>query len=230
MGGLGELILAALLFVGGHFVASAGSVRGPLVAKMGERAFSGLYSLLAAVLLIWMIWAYGRAPVVPLWTPAAWMYWLPAIFMVPATLLAVAAVSQDNPTAVMQHVRAGDRPAPGILAITRHPLMWGIGLWALAHIPPNGTAGDLIFFGSFALLAFGGTLAIDAKKRRQWGAAEWERFSRQTSNLPFAAIIAGRARLRLGEIGGLRILGAATLYVLLVFGHPWIAGVPAVAP
>ena len=41
---------------------------------------------------------------------------------------------------------------------------------------------------------------------------------------------AGRARLRPGEIGGLRILGAATLYVLLVFAHPFIAGVPAVAP
>lgn len=230
MGGLGELILASVLFVGGHFVASSGRVREPLVTRLGERAFSGVYSLVAIVLLVWMAWAYGRAPVLPLWTPAQWMYWLPAIFMMPATLLAVAAVSQDNPTAVMQHLKSGDRPAPGILAVTRHPLMWGIALWALAHIPPNGTAADLIFFASFAVLALGGTLALDAKKQRQWGAAAWDRFARNTSNLPLAAIVAGRARLRPGEIGGLRVLGAAALYALLVFGHPFIAGVPAVAP
>jgi uncharacterized membrane protein len=230
MGGLGELILAAALFVGGHFVASAAPVREPLAAKLGERAFAGIYSALAGVLLIWMIWAYGHAPVVPLWTPAPWMYWLPAILMVPATLLFVAALSQDNPTLVMQHLRAGDRPAPGILAVTRHPLMWAFGLWGLAHIPPNGTAGDLVFFGSFVVLALGGTLALDAKKRRQWGAADWSRFAGQTSNLPGAALVSGRARFRPGEIGGLRLLGAATLYVLAVFGHPFIAGVPAVAP
>jgi len=230
MGGLGALILASVLFVGSHFVGSSAPVRDLLATRLGERGFLAVYSIVAAVLLISMISAYGRAPVVPLWTPATWMYWLPAIFMVPATLFAVAAVSQDNPTAVMQHLRSGDRPAPGILAITRHPLMWGIALWALAHIPPNGTAADLIFFGSFAILALGGTLVIDAKKRRQWGEAEWRRLAEQTSNLPFAAILAGRARLRLGEIGGLRIIGAATLYVLFVFGHPFIAGVPAVAP
>src|SRR5690606_32649938 len=167
-GEMGELIVAMVLFVGGHFVASSAPARAPAAARMGERAFAGVYSLAAIALLAWMIWAYGRAPVVPLWNPAEWMYWLPAIFMVPATLLAVCAVSQDNPTAVMQHLRAGERPAPGILAVTRHPLMWAIALWALAHIPPNGTAADLVFFGGFAVLALHGTLAIDAKKRRQW--------------------------------------------------------------
>lgn len=230
MGGMGELILAALLFVGGHFIGSSAPVRGPLAARLGERGFAGLYSAVAALLLIWLVVAYNRAPALPLWDPAPWMYWLPAILMVPATLFAVAAVSQDNPTAVMQHLRSGERPAPGILAITRHPLMWAIGLWAIAHIPPNGTAGDLIFFGSFVVLALGGTLAIDAKKRRQWGETEWRRLAAQTSNLPFAAMLAGRARFRPGELGGLRVIGAAALYVLFVFGHPWIAGVPAVAP
>lgn len=230
MGGLTELILAALLFVGGHFAASAPPIRGPLVRRLGERAFSGVYSALAAASLIWMIWAYGHASIIPLWNPSPWMYWLPAILMVPATLLLVTAVSQENPTLVMRHVRAGERPAPGILAVTRHPLMWAFALWGLAHIPPNGTAADLIFFGSFVVLALGGTLTLDAKKRRQWGADEWDRFAAQTSNLPLAAMLSGRARFQPGEIGGLRLLGAAALYALSVFGHPFIAGVPAVAP
>lgn len=230
MGGLGELVLAALLFVGSHFVASAAPLRGPLAARLGERGFAGVYSAVSGALFVWLIWAYAHAPTVPLWTAPPWCYWLPAIFMTLACLLLVTALSQDNPTLVMQHLRAGERPAPGILAVTRHPLMWAIGIWALAHIPANGAAAELILFGSLAILALGGTLAIDAKKRRAWGEAEWARFAGQTSNLPFAAILAGRARLRPGEIGGLRVIGAATLYVLLVFGHPWIAGVPAVTP
>lgn len=230
MGGFGELILAAVLFVGGHFLASVAPVRGPLVARLGERAFSGIYSAVAIALLVWLIYAYARAPVLPLWTAPEWCYWLPAIFMTLACLLLVSGVSQDNPTLVMHHLKTGARPAPGILAITRHPVMWAFALWALAHIPANGAAAELILFGSIAILALVGTLVIDAKKRRAWGEAEWARFAGQTSNLPFVAMLAGRARLRPGEIGGLRVIGAAALYVLLVFGHPWIAGVPAVAP
>ena len=225
MGGLGELILAAALFVGGHFVASSPPVREPLVARIGERAFTGLYSVAALALLVWTIVAYGRAPVVTLWDAPRWAYALPAIFMAPACLLLVCGVSQDNPTAVMRRLGPGDRPASGILAVTRHPVMWAIGIWALAHIPANGTAADLVLFGSVAVLALGGTLAIDVKKRRAWG-ADWDRFAAATSNLPFAALAAGRARLGMAEIGWLRVVGAAALYALLVFGPPFIAGVP----
>ncbi len=225
MGGLGELIVAAALFVGGHFVASSPMVREPLVARLGERAFTGLYSVAALALLVWTIVAYGRAPVVALWDAPRWTYYLPAIFMTLACLLLVCGVSQDNPTAVMRRLGPGDRLAPGILAVTRHPVMWAIGIWALAHIPANGTAADLVLFGAVAVLALGGTRAIDGKKRRAWG-ADWDRFAAATSNLPFAALAAGRAKLDPADIGWLRVVGAATLYALLVFFHPFVAGVP----
>ena len=225
MGGLGELIVAAALFVGGHFVASSATVREPLAARLGEPVFTGLYSLAALALLVWTIMAYGRAPGVPLWDAPSWTYTLPAIFMAPACLLLVCGVSQDNPTAAMRRLGPGDRPAPGILAVTRHPVMWGIGIWALAHVPANGTAADLVLFGAVAALALGGTRAIDGKKRRAWG-ADWDRFAAATSNLPFAALAAGHAKLDPAEIGWLRVVGAATLYALLVFFHPFIAGVP----
>src|SRR3546814_16088863 len=109
----------------------------------------------------------------------------------------------------MHNLKSGGRPAPGILAITRHPVMWAFALWALAHVPANGTAADLILFGSIAILALVGTLTIDAKKRRPWGEAEWARFAGPTSNLPFAALLAARARLRPGGIGGPRRHGKA---------------------
>jgi hypothetical protein len=39
-----QLTLAVLAFVGGHFLLSSPPVREPVVARVGEPAFSGIYS------------------------------------------------------------------------------------------------------------------------------------------------------------------------------------------
>ena len=96
----------------------------------------------------------------------------------------------------------GDDLARGIVRITRHPFLWGVALWALVHVVMNGTLAALVFFGSLLLLAVGGTASIDAKRRRRLGNA-WQGFSAVTSNVPFAAVAAGRNQLgpALREIG-----------------------------
>ena len=68
-----------------------------------------------------------------------------------------------------------------------------------------------------------GTLAVDAKKRRAWG-DRWGAFEAATSNLPFAAIYRGRAKLKLAEIGWWRILFAAVLFLVLLWLHPLVIG------
>jgi uncharacterized membrane protein len=103
--------------------------------------------------------------------------------------------------------------------------MWGIGLWALSHLVPNGDGASLILFVGLAVLALAGTLLIDAKKARRWGAA-WPPFAAATSNLPFAAILAGRTRLVPAEIGWRPVLIAAALYAALFALHRYVAGVP----
>ncbi len=142
-----------------------------------------------------------------------------------AILLIVGGYTQRNPTAVMQTLApAGSHPAPGILTITRHPVMWGIGLWAVAHIPPNGDLASLQLFGGLAVLALGGTVAIDAKRR----ARDPEGFARLeavTSNVPFLAIREGRTQM--ARLEQWRLLLAAGIYFGLMIAHPWIAGVPA---
>jgi len=117
----------------------------------------------------------------------------------------------------------------GILRVTRHPFLWGVAIWALGHLVVNGDRASLILFGSLLVLALSGTSSIDAKRKRALGEA-WDGFAAQTSNVPFAAIVAGRQQLMLGEIGVWRILAAIAVYLALVLGHPWIAGVPALAP
>jgi uncharacterized membrane protein len=57
------------------------------------------------------------------------------------------------------------------------------------------------------------------------GAAAWEPFAAQTSIVPFAAISAGRNRLRPDEIGAWRWGAAVVVYVLMLVGHADVIGV-----
>jgi uncharacterized membrane protein len=217
------LVLAAAVFLLTHFVPST-PLRGALVRSLGERPYLGLYSAVALATLVWMSWAFARAPYVPLWSGEEFKAW--AAFLMPvAFVLLACGVTTRNPTAVQQEaaLRSTDDPA-GILRVTRHPVMWAIGLWAVVHLASRGDAASVVFFGTFALLAFGGTLLIDARKRRTLG-VEWTRFADVTSNVPFAAILRGRNRLRIGEIGWWRLGVGLALYVLVLLAHPWLFGV-----
>src|SRR5262249_42176446 len=151
----------------------------------------------------------------------------PLVVLPFALLLVVAGVSTPNPTAAGQEMVL-DRAdaARGILRVTRSPVLWGIGLWALAHLVPNGDLGSLMFFGSLAILALLGTLTIEARQATSGGEA-WQRFCVAASNLPMAAIAAGRQRLAPGEIGWARLAVAAALYLALLALHPWLFGASA---
>ena len=76
---------------------------------------------------------------------------------------------------------------------------------AVAHLIVNGELAAQLLFGGIAILAFGGTLAIDAKRRVR-DPAGFARLAAQTSNIPMAALIAGRTRLYFGDIGWWRLL------------------------
>ena len=79
------------------------------------------------------------------------------------------------------------------------------------------------------ILAVFGTVSIDAKRRRALG-DRWASFASTTSNIPYAAILAGRQQLKLGEIGWWRYALATVVYVALLFGHPYAFGFPALPP
>jgi len=76
-------------------------------------------------------------------------------------------------------------------------------------------------------LALGGTILIDRKKRLALG-SNWSRLAEVTSNLPFAALVLGRTRLRWRDISVLRIAAGLLLYAVLYLAHPMITGVPVV--
>ena len=152
-------------------------------------------------------------------------WWKPIaiIVMLPASLLVVIGLTTPNPTSVAQEGRLA-QPPRGIVRVTRHPFLTGVGLWALVHLVGDGDVASLVFFATWAVVALAGTVSIDRKRRRLLGAT-WELFAAQTSIVPFAAIAAGRNRFRLSEIGAWRWGVALVVYALMLGGHAHVIGV-----
>jgi len=225
-----SLVLAAFAFVGSHFLLSSTPLRGVLARRFGERGFAALFSLLAVAALFWLVMAFRAAQEdsLALWSLPGGRH-LALTVMPFVLLLLVTGYAARNPTAVMQPAPDEAWHPTGIFTITRHPIMWGIGLWALLHIAANGNLAGLVFFGAFALLAFLGTIAVDAKKRRAWPAASWRRLAAATSNMPFVAIAQGRTHFDWKGIGWIPLVVTIALYIAIVWWfHPAVLGAPLV--
>jgi uncharacterized membrane protein len=225
-----SLVIAGVAFCGSHILLSSTRLRGSLRDQLGERGFLAVYSLTSLVIFAWFVAAYSAAPTIVLWPRQRWTALVPVSVMPFAAILLVAGYSTRNPTAVgMERSARADDPAPGILRVTRHPVLWAIGLWASSHLIANGDLGSLVFFGLLAALALGGTVLIDRKKQLALG-SNWSRLAEVTSNVPFAALVAGRTGLRWRDIGLLRIAAGLLLYAVLYLAHPIITGLPVMVP
>ena len=212
-----NLFAATSAFLITHFVSST-PLRPALIKALGVWPYRGLYSTVALVTLVWMSLAYADAPRELLWSGPRW---LPLAVMPLAFVLVVCGVS-GNPTAVgAEKLLKSEEPARGMIRITRHPVMWGIMLWAAAHLIARGDVKSLIFFGGFLLLAAVGTLSMDARKKSN---PDWPRFAAVTSHVPFVAILQGRNRLAWSEIGWLRPLIGLVAFAGFFAIHQWLLG------
>lgn len=217
-----NLVAASAYFLLIHFGVSGTRMRDLLVARLGAGPYRGMFALASLVGIAWMIYAYRQAPVVTLWglllgfRPAAYVL----VFV--AFVFVIIGVTTPNPTRVGMESKLtqGVNAVRGITRITRHPFLWGVALWALVHLIVNGDLASLILFGSLLVLALGGTLSIDAKRRRNFG-EQWVQFAKATSGIPFAAIASGRNRLgpALVEIGVWRPLAATVVYAVAFYLH-----------
>lgn len=144
------LILGIVLFFGLHLLPGVTELRGRLVARLGEGPYKGLFSLVAIVSLVILIWGYRSAPFVPVWDPPLWMRHVTMLLMIPAAILIVAAY------------------VPGKIKSTlKHPFLAGVKLWAFAHLLSNGDLASMLLFGSF--LAYGVYDRISVKRRQERG-------------------------------------------------------------
>lgn len=223
-----SLIAASAFFLLIHFAVSGTRLRDALVRGMGDGPYRGAFALASLAGLIWMGSAYAHAPTIELWGERPELRPAALVLVLIAFLFIVIGLATASPTRVGMEARLtqGSDIARGILRVTRHPFLWGVALWALVHLVVNGDLASLVLFGSLLLLALGGTAAIDAKRQRVFQ-EHWQRFAATTSNVPFAAIIAGRNQLgaALREIGILRMALALAVYALVLGFHGRLFGV-----
>ncbi|MBC7803801.1 MAG: NnrU protein [Candidatus Parcubacteria bacterium] len=218
-----QLYIATAVFLATHFVPST-PLRGALVRVLGQRGYLVLYVLVSFAAIGWMVWAYKRAPLEPLFVG---LRWLPAILLPFSFVLLACGVLSRNPTMVgADKLLASPDPARGIIRVTRHPVMWSFILWAGAHLLARGEQSAMVFFGAFLLLAALGAVLIDRRKERTLG-ADWARFAAVTSYFPFLAIAQGRNRFIAGEIGWRNPAIGLALYGLLFWLHPMLFGIRA---
>ncbi|MBC2670015.1 NnrU family protein [Novosphingobium piscinae] len=215
-----ELIVAATAFVGTHVLLSH-PLRAPLVARLGEKGFSAVYAVIALATMAWMTEAFRAVPAgaVPLWDGSGAAVWTVASLLTLLAAVLLIGSLRGNPALpdprAAQHAAA---PVQGVFHVTRHPMMWGFGLWALAHALVAGTPRVLVLTAAIALLALGGAALQDGKKAAQLG-ADWQAWAGRTSYWPRPA---GLARAGLGTW-----LGGTVLWLVATWGHIPLAYVPA---
>jgi uncharacterized membrane protein len=217
------LFLAALLWVGVHVGISGTALRGRAVAALGEGRFTLVFSILSVVSITLLVLAWRNAETTYLWSAPGWLRWILAFAMLPVFVLFMAS-HKRNPTAVGAK-GLGEEPR-GIQRITRHPMLCSFAGWALIHVIGNGDTAALVFFGAFLVTAVAGMPSIDAKLAARHPQA-WPGFAARTSILPFGAILAGRNRLVLSEIGWMPPVVGLLLWAALLHFHRSVFGMPA---
>ena len=184
------LIITGALFVGTHFALSH-PLRAPLADRMGERAFQIVYSIVAIATFIMMVQAWrGMPPEPPLWAVGDALWSLASILVLVASVLFMGSLI-GNPALPAPNAAAAAQGAPrGVFAITRHPMMWGFALWALAHALVMPTSAQFVLSGTIIFLALAGSAGQDLKKAKLMGDS-WRHWAARTSFIPFARQLGG---------------------------------------
>jgi uncharacterized membrane protein len=222
-----NLIAATAFFLAIHLGIAGTTVRDAIVARTGMKAFRAVFAVLSVIGLVWIVRAYQGAPIVPLWDSPSWARYVTIGLTFIGLLLVVIGLTTPNPTtANFEPLLKRDDVVRGIVRVTRHPFLWGVALWSVAHLLVNGHLAALVVFGMFLVLTLVGTVSIDAKRKRRYG-DQWDRFAAATSNVPFGAIAAGRNRLVPGEIGLWRIAAALAAFAIVFYFHAaWFGARP----
>ena len=144
------LILGLILFLGTHSVRIfADGWRTQTIARLGEKPWKGLYTVVSLVGFALIVWCYGLARQQPvlLWQPPVMMKHLNSLFTLAAFILLAAAYVPRN------HFKAR----------LHHPMVLGVKLWAFGHLLATAKLADALLFGAFLLWAI---LDYRAARRR----------------------------------------------------------------
>lgn len=130
--GLGLLVLGVALWWAAHLFKRLLPARRAAFGDPGK----GLVALALVASIVLMVLGYRAAPVIDLWYP-------PGFTVHINNLLVLTAIWMMSP--------AGTKGL--ILNRLRHPMLAGLGLWAVAHLLVNGDLASVILFGGLLIWA-----------------------------------------------------------------------------
>lgn len=215
-----SLLAATIAFVGTHFAMSH-PLREPMVRMLGEKGFLGIYSLVSLAAFAWMIIAFIAAPPgqTELWDGSGPVIWAIASLLTLLALILFLGSLIGNPALPdTPEEKVVARKPDGIFRVTRHPMMWGFALWAIAHMLVMPDARMLIFAGGFAVLALLGAHLQDRKKEFLMPQA-WPGWEAQTSYWP-----------QLGQfvrIGPALWIAGIAVWLAATWAHLWLGAIAA---
>ncbi len=138
------LMLGLILWVASHLFGRLAP--GPR-ARLGVLPGKMVVTVLSLAAILLMVIGYRRAEVVAVYTPLPGMGHLTDLLMLVALFLFG-----------LSHSKGRLRP------LIRHPMLWSVVVWAVAHLLVNGDAASLVLFGGVGLWAVASMLLINAQE------------------------------------------------------------------
>ncbi|WGT49747.1 NnrU family protein [Thioclava nitratireducens] len=205
-------------FLATHSIPIRPTVRARLVAAFGHAGFGLGYSLLSTAMLLILIRAAAWPDPIYLWPTTLWAMEATKIGMALVCMWFAVALGHANPFSFGGSRRKSfDPERPGLVRLTRHPMLLGLASWAGLHLLPNGDLAHVLLFGALGGFALLGMRLIDRKRRREMGPEVWAGTLRRTKAAPpFAGLtLADLGRAALGLVA----------YMALLHLHEYFAGV-----
>jgi uncharacterized membrane protein len=181
------LLFGLIVFFAIHLLPASVSLRQQALHRLGEYGYKGVFALIALLGLALVVYGMSESESMVIWQPPAWAPHLALAFMLPAAILLVAAYMPTN-----------------LKRFIRHPMLWGVTIWATVHLLANGDLGSMILFCSFLVYSL-----FDMWSANRRGASK----GNETKPLRYDA--------------GVVVTGTA-VYVLLYYLHPYFFGVPVI--
>jgi len=179
------LLMGLILFFAIHLLPASVSLRQQAVDRLGEYGYKGVFALISLLGLALIVYGMGEREYIVIWQPPVWSQHLALLMMLPASILLVAAYIPTN-----------------VKRYTRHPMLWGVSIWAVVHLLANGDLGSMILFASFVIYSL---------------------FDMWSANRRGASKIL-ESRPLFFDVGV--VAAGTTVYALLYSLHPYIIGVP----
>lgn len=128
------LAIGLIVFIGIHSLPMFPVLRQTLVARFQLKGYKLLFTAVAVLGLVLIIIGKAKANFVHVYMPPSWGRHPAMLLMLFAFILLPAAHMPGN-----------------IKRFTRHPMLWGVVLWSVAHLLANGDQASLLLFGGLGL-------------------------------------------------------------------------------